>query len=52
MWSATWPTEIQALAREFLGDHVRVTVGSENLKVNPNVEQHFEFMDDRDKHAR
>lgn len=39
MWSATWPTEIRELAREFMNDFEQITVDSEKLKANPNIRQ-------------
>ena len=43
MWSATWPREVQALAREFLKQPVMVTVNNaSHLTASRNVSQHFE----------
>jgi len=39
MWSATWPTEIQSLAAEFMRDYEYIGVDSEKLKANPNIKQ-------------
>jgi ATP-dependent RNA helicase DDX5/DBP2 len=41
MWSATWPKEIQRMARDFCKeDPVLITVGdSTNLQANPDVQQ-------------
>lgn len=33
LWSATWPREVQGIAREFLKDPYQVTIGSTDLKV-------------------
>ena len=33
LWSATWPKEVQGIAREFLKDYYQVTIGSRELKV-------------------
>jgi len=53
MWSATWPVEIQRLARDFCKeDPVHVVVGSEELAVNHMIKQHIEIMDDRMKKPR
>ncbi|KAI5695057.1 hypothetical protein M8J75_010227 [Diaphorina citri] len=41
MWSATWPREIQKLAKEFLSDPIQLNVGSANLAANPNIKQFF-----------
>lgn len=47
MWSATWPKEIQRLARDFCQEEpVLITVGnSKDLQANPNVTQHVIAMD-------
>ena len=39
MWSATWPKEVQALARDFLKDPIQVNIGSLDLKVSEHVQQ-------------
>ena len=39
MWSATWPKEGQALARDFLHDPIQVNVGSMDLHVTDHVKQ-------------
>lgn len=39
MWSATWPKEVQALARDFLQNPIQVNVGSLDLKVTDHVKQ-------------
>lgn len=43
MWSATWPREIRTLAEDFLKDYIRITVGSEELTANPNIDQRLDF---------
>lgn len=50
MWSATWPREIQALARDFLHDYIQVNVGSEGMKASEHIQQIVEFVDDHEKH--
>src|SRR5450432_4137934 len=37
LWSATWPREIQALARDFTKDAIQVTIGSLSLSANADV---------------
>merc|ERR1719433_2506568 len=38
MWSATWPREIQSMARDFCReDPVKLTIGSEELSLNANI---------------
>jgi len=49
MWSATWPKEIQSLARDFLKDPIQVNIGSMDLSANKNVTQVVKVMSDMDK---
>ena len=46
MWSATWPREVQTLARDFLNNPVHIQVGSLNLAANTDIEQLVEFVDE------
>ena len=39
MWSATWPKEIQGLARDFLRNPIQTTIGSLELTANKNIKQ-------------
>lgn len=43
LWSATWPKEVQSIARDFLNDFYQVTIGSRDLKANHMIQQAFEF---------
>ena len=43
LWSATWPKEVESIARDFLNDSYRVTIGSTDLKANHRIAQHFQF---------
>merc|ERR1712224_383884 len=53
MWSATWPKEIQRLARDFCReDPVKLQIGSEELALNPNITQQVEVVGDYDKRDR
>jgi ATP-dependent RNA helicase DDX5/DBP2 len=53
MWSATWPKEIQRLARDFCReDPVKLTIGSEELSTNPDITQQIEVVGDYDKRDR
>jgi len=53
LWSATWPKEIQRMARDFCKeDPVRLTIGSEELTTNPKVMQQIEVVDHRQKLQR
>jgi len=53
MWSATWPKEIQRLARDFCReDPVKLTIGSEELSLNPRIVQQIEVVGEYDKRDR
>jgi len=39
MFSATWPEEVQDLAREFLGEYTFMNIGSVELSANKNITQ-------------
>ncbi|XP_055388618.1 uncharacterized protein LOC129617408, partial [Condylostylus longicornis] len=53
MWSATWPKEIQNLARDFCRyDPVRVTVGSHDLQANTCIRQIVEVCPDNARFPR
>ena len=52
MFSATWPKEVQRLARDFLRDPVQVNIGSIGLAANHNVKQVIEVCTDFEKRGR
>ncbi|KAJ3194198.1 ATP-dependent RNA helicase dbp2 [Entophlyctis luteolus] len=52
MWSATWPKEVQTLARDFLRDFIQVNIGSLSLSANHMVTQVIEIMSQFDKRNR
>lgn len=52
MWSATWPTKVQALASEFFQDPITIHVGSTELRANPNVTQKIHITSEYDKHNK
>ncbi len=52
MWSATWPREVQALAREFLKDPVQINIGSLTLSANHNVTQVVDVCQESDKRLK
>ena len=52
MFSATWPKEVQRLARDFLKDPVQVNIGSIELAANHNVKQVIEVCTDFEKRGR
>lgn len=53
MWSATWPKEIQRLARDFCReDPVKLTIGPQELAMNPDIQHQIEVVGDYDKRDR
>eukprot|EP01059_Diplonema_ambulator_P013131 TRINITY_DN2364_c3_g1_i1.p1 TRINITY_DN2364_c3_g1~~TRINITY_DN2364_c3_g1_i1.p1 ORF type:complete len:520 (+),score=206.07 TRINITY_DN2364_c3_g1_i1:46-1560(+) len=52
MFSATWPESIQGLAKEFLSDPARITIGSEDLSANHAIVQKVEVIDETMKFKR
>lgn len=52
LWSATWPKEVKALARDFLVDAYEVHVGSMELRANTMIRQFIEVVSDYDKYPR
>ena len=50
MWSATWPKEVQNLARDYLHEFYQVTVGSQELSGNKDVTQTINVCNDGDKY--
>jgi ATP-dependent RNA helicase DDX5/DBP2 len=51
MWSATWPKEVQGLARDFLRDYIQVNIGSLELSANKNVRQVIHVCSPFEKHG-
>jgi ATP-dependent RNA helicase DDX5/DBP2 len=53
MFSATWPREVEKLARTYLEHHVKVQVNNASqLTANTSIEQHFEVTNEAEKHGR
>mmetsp|Transcript_2892 Transcript_2892/g.7544 ORF Transcript_2892/g.7544 Transcript_2892/m.7544 type:complete len:600 (+) Transcript_2892:32-1831(+) len=53
MYSATWPREIQSLARDFCReDPIKLTIGSEELTSNANIVQRIEVVSEYEKRDR
>ena len=50
MWSATWPKEVESLARDYLKEYCMITVGSLDLTGNKNIMQTIEVCTDQDKY--
>nr|CAB3471864.1 unnamed protein product [Digitaria exilis] len=51
-WSATWPKDVEQLARNFLFDPYKVTIGSEELKANHDIVQHVEILSESQKYNK
>ncbi|KAL5257953.1 hypothetical protein ACHWQZ_G012787 [Mnemiopsis leidyi] len=49
MWSATWPTEVQELARKFLQDPLQINIGSDKLVANHAIKQVVQVIEDFEK---
>ncbi|MCZ6914913.1 MAG: helicase-related protein, partial [Rickettsia endosymbiont of Ixodes persulcatus] len=49
LWSATWPREIQNLARDFTHDPIQVTIGSTELAANKSVTQDIRVVEEHEK---
>jgi len=53
MWSATWPREIQRMARDFCReDPVKLTIGSDELSLNSDIKQQVEVVSEFEKRDR
>ncbi|KAG6754094.1 hypothetical protein POTOM_042102 [Populus tomentosa] len=51
-WSATWPREVEILARQFLHNPYKVIIGSADLKANQSINQVVEVVMDMEKYNR
>ncbi|XP_040377962.1 DEAD-box ATP-dependent RNA helicase 30 [Oryza brachyantha] len=51
-WSATWPREVEALARQFLQNPYKVIIGSPDLKANHSIQQIIEVISEHEKYPR
>ncbi|XP_068618535.1 uncharacterized protein [Battus philenor] len=49
MFSATWPKEVEHLAKDYLGEFVQINVGSTELSANHNIQQNFHICEQEDK---
>lgn len=52
MWSATWPKEVQRLARDYLNDQIQVRIGSLELSASHNIKQIVEIVEEYDKRSK
>lgn len=50
LYTATWPREVQSVAREFLRDEVHVRVGQADLKASHNIAQFVEVLEEEQKY--
>uniref|UniRef100_A0A0E0FXF1 RNA helicase n=1 Tax=Oryza nivara TaxID=4536 RepID=A0A0E0FXF1_ORYNI len=51
-WSATWPREVESLARQFLQNPYKVIIGSPDLKANHSIQQIIEVISEHEKYPR
>ncbi|PKI36913.1 hypothetical protein CRG98_042693 [Punica granatum] len=51
-WSATWPREVETLARQFLRNAYKVIIGSPDLKANQSINQVVEVVREVEKYHR
>lgn len=49
MWSATWPKEVKALARDYLKDYIQVNIGSLELSASHTIKQIIDIVSDFEK---
>ncbi|KAG4929884.1 hypothetical protein AAZX31_17G082700 [Glycine max] len=52
LWSATWPRDVETLARQFLHNPYKVIIGSPYLKANQSINQIVEVVTDMEKYNR
>jgi ATP-dependent RNA helicase DDX5/DBP2 len=52
MWSATWPKEVQQLAKDFLVEPTQINIGSLALSANHRVTQHIQICQDMEKRGK
>lgn len=51
-WSATWPREVENLARQFLHNAYKVIIGSQDLKANHSISQIVEVVSEYEKYPK
>ena len=52
LWSATWPKEVQSIAKDFLANPYQVIIGNPDLKANHNITQLAEVVAEHAKYPR
>ncbi|KAI4355518.1 hypothetical protein L6164_004282 [Bauhinia variegata] len=51
-WSATWPKEVEQLARQFLYNAYKVIIGSPDLKANHAIRQYVDVVSEKQKYDK
>ncbi|CAN6573471.1 unnamed protein product [Malus baccata var. baccata] len=51
-WSATWPKEVEQLARQFLYNPYKVIIGSPDLKANHSIRQIVDIITENQKYNK
>uniref|UniRef100_A0A7N0RHJ7 RNA helicase n=1 Tax=Kalanchoe fedtschenkoi TaxID=63787 RepID=A0A7N0RHJ7_KALFE len=51
-WSATWPKEVEQLARQFLHNPYKVVIGSQDLKANHSIRQYVDIVSENQKYNK
>ncbi|KAL5160278.1 DEAD-box ATP-dependent RNA helicase 20 [Glycine soja] len=51
-WSATWPKEVEQLARKFLYNPYKVIIGSSDLKANHAIRQYVDIVSEKQKYDK
>jgi ATP-dependent RNA helicase DDX5/DBP2 len=52
MWSATWPKEVQSLARDYQKDFIQVNIGSLDLSASHTITQKVELCGEQEKYKK
>jgi ATP-dependent RNA helicase DDX5/DBP2 len=52
MWSATWPKEVEALARDYQNEFIQVNIGSLDLSASHSITQKIEMISEGEKYPR
>jgi len=52
MWSATWPKEVQSLARDFLRDQIQIAIGTTDITANKRIIQIVDVVHESEKKDR
>lgn len=52
LWSATWPKEVEQLARQFLYNPYKVIIGSSDLKANHAIRQIVDIVSENQKYKK